>query len=155
MKDIAIKPTTSDEIPPLKTVVNETELFPGDMLPEMLSPFLGGDGEAVWLTAHLDDKAVGLCYAVPEALTNGTWNMLALAVLPAHRGDGVGGALVKSLEDDLRSQGIRVLIADTSGTSAFALTRRFYAKNGYEEEARIRDFWDAGDDKVVFRKALA
>lgn len=81
--------------------------------------------------------------------------MLALAVLPAHQGDGVGGALVKRLEDDLRSQGVRVLIADTSGTEAFALTRRFYAKNGYSEEARIRDFWDVGDDKVVFWKALA
>ncbi|MDW4497918.1 GNAT family N-acetyltransferase [Sulfitobacter sp. D35] len=155
MKDILIKPTTSDDIPALRAVVNETELFPGDMLPEMLSPFLGGDGEAVWLTALLDDKAVGLCFAVPEALTNGTWNMLALAVLPEHQGDGVGGALVKSLEDDLRSQGVRVLIADTSGTEAFALTRQFYVRCGYEKEARIRDFWDAGDDKVVFRKALA
>ncbi len=155
MKDVAIKPTTSADIPALKAVVDQTELFPGEMLPEMLSPFLGGEAEAVWLTAHLGDVPVGLCYAVPEELTNGTWNMLALAVLPAHQGDGVGGALVKRLEDDLRSQGVRVLIADTSGTDAFALTRRFYAKSGYSEEARIRDFWDAGDDKVVFWKGLA
>ena len=155
MKDIVITPTISDDIPALKAVVNETELFPGDMLPDMLSPFLGRGAEAVWLTAHLGGTPVGLCYAVPEELTNGTWNMLALAVLPAHQGDGVGGALVKRLEDDLRSQSVRVLIADTSGTEAFSLTRRFYAKNGYDEEARIRDFWDAGDDKVVFWKALA
>lgn len=130
MKDIAIKPTTTDDIPALKTVVDGTELFPGDMLPDMLSPFLAGEAEAVWLTAHLGGVPVGLCYAVPEELTNGTWNMLALAVLPQNQGDGVGGALVDKLEDDLRSRDVRVLIADTSGTEAFVLTRRFYAKSG-------------------------
>ena len=57
-------------------------------------------------------------------------------------------------EQHLRSKGQRNLIVDTSGTDDFALTRRFYAQNGYEEEAPIRDFWAAGDDKVIFRKAL-
>ena len=46
------------------------------------------------------------------------------------------------------------MIVDTSGTDDFAMTRKFYSQNGYEEEARIRDFWADGDDKVIFRKAL-
>jgi len=46
------------------------------------------------------------------------------------------------------------LIANTSGVDEFAQTRAFYFKNGYAEEARIRDFWDAGDDKIVFWKSL-
>ena len=57
-------------------------------------------------------------------------------------------------EQHLRSKGQRNLIVDTSGTDDFALTRRFYAQNGYEEEAPIRDFGAASDDKVIFRKAL-
>ena len=48
----------------------------------------------------------------------------------------------------------RILTVDTSSNDDFALTRKFYAQNGYEEEARICDFWSAGDDKVIFRKAL-
>jgi ribosomal protein S18 acetylase RimI-like enzyme len=91
---------------------------------------------------------------VPEALTDGTWNMLAIAVLPARQGEGRGGALVARLEAILRDRGQRVLIADTSGTDAFARTRAFYRVNGYAEEARIRDFWAEGDDKVVFWKSL-
>jgi hypothetical protein len=36
----------------------------------------------------------------------------------------------------------------------FERTRAFYAKNGYDQEARIRDFYKSGEDKIVFRKAL-
>ena len=46
------------------------------------------------------------------------------------------------------------MIVDTSGTEAFAETRAFYRKNGYTEEARIRDYWADGDDKITFRKPL-
>lgn len=43
----------------------------------------------------------------------------------------------------------------TSGLASFERTRAFYRKCGYDEEARIRDFYRAGDDKIVYRKALA
>lgn len=69
--------------------------------------------------------------------------------------NGCGGAIAKHLEAELKERGQRILIADTSGTDEFAQTREFYRKNGYAEEARIRDFWAAGDDKVVFWKSLS
>ena len=153
---MTIRPTKHEDIPALKLVLDGTELFPSEMLPDMLGKFLSHqDSEDVWLTFE-DERgtAVGFCYAAQEQLTEGTWNMLAIAVLPERQGSGVGGAITRKLEDVLRDKGQRVLIADTSGTDDFAMTREFYRKNGYEEEARIRDFWDAGDDKVVFRKAL-
>ena len=80
--------------------------------------------------------------------------MLAIAILPKRQGGGKGGAIVAALEAHLAESGNRVLIADTSGTDDFAQTREFYRKNGYVEEARIRDFWAEGDDKIVFWKAL-
>ncbi len=150
-----IRPTISADIPSLKRVLDETELFPSAMLPDMLSGFLSGDeGESVWFTAEEDGRAIGFCFAAPEALTEGTWNMLAIAVLPERQGGGAGGAIVAALENHLTERGNRLLIVDTSGKSDFARTREFYRKNGYSEEARIRDFWAAGDDKIVFRKAL-
>ena len=80
--------------------------------------------------------------------------MLAIAVLPSHQGKGLGRALVKYLENHLKKLGHRILIADTSGTHQFEQTRAFYRKNGYTEETRIRDFWAAGDDKIIFWKSL-
>lgn len=155
MMTMKMRPTKSADIPALKLVLDGTGLFPSQMLPDMLSGFLSGDdSESVWMTAEEDRNAIGFCFASPEALTEGTWNMLAIAVLPAKQGGGAGSAMVAALEKHLAEQGNRILIADTSGTDDFAQTREFYRKNGYTEEARIRDFWAAGDDKVVFWKAL-
>ena len=80
--------------------------------------------------------------------------MLAIAVHPDHQGNGVGAKLVKHLEQMLKQTEQRVLIVDSSGDDAFSLTRAFYAKNSYTEEASIRDFWGPNDDKVTFWKRL-
>jgi ribosomal protein S18 acetylase RimI-like enzyme len=150
-----VRPTKTQDLAALTHVLDGTGLFPSDMLPDMIKGFLSGEStEGIWLTCERDDEAIGFCYAAPEKLTEGTWNMLAIAVAPSVQGRGAGRSIVLALEDLLRSAGHRVLIADTSGTSEFDQTRRFYRKNGYHEEARIRDFWAAGNDKVVYWKAL-
>jgi ribosomal protein S18 acetylase RimI-like enzyme len=147
--------TEFSDIPALKTVLDQTGLFPSEMLPDMISEFLNDNrSNELWLTGEVNRDVVGFCYAVPEKLTEGTWNMLAIAVLPSQQANGVGGAIVAHLENYLRSQNHRVLIAETSGTMQFEQTRAFYRKCGYCEEARIRDFWAAGDDKIIFWKVL-
>lgn len=153
---MTIRPTTADDIGPLQDVLDATGLFPPELLPDMLRDFLEGAAEgALWLTAEIDGQGSGFCFAAPEPLTNGTWNMRAIAVLPAVQGRRLGAGLVAAMEQALLRQGSRILIVDTSGTEAYARTRRFYHRLGYTEAARIRDFWDAGDDKVVFWKSLA
>jgi hypothetical protein len=54
----------------------------------------------------------------------------------------------------LAASGERVLLVETSGLPEFGRTRAFYLHLGYAEEARIREFYQAGEDKIVFRKAL-
>ncbi len=150
-----VRPTRSGDLPALQLVLDETGVFPSELLPGMIEGFLSSEeSQDLWMTCDLDGAAVGFCYAVPEEFTEGTWNMLAIAVHPERQGAGHGGALVQALEAALRRQGHRVLIVDTSTTDEFSLTREFYRKNGYAEEARIRDFWAPGDDKVVFWKRL-
>lgn len=150
-----IRPTLASDIPALQIVLDQTELFPSEMLPEMVAGFLQADApQDLWLTCEANGVAIGLCYARPEMLADGTWNMLAIAVHPDSQGKGAGAALTKQMEDTLKENGQRVLIVDTSGADAFANTRAFYTQNGYTQEARIRDFWAPGDDKVIFWKQL-
>ena len=66
----------------------------------------------------------------------------------------VGTALMAGIETELRERNQRVLIVETSGLDAYAPARRFYRGLGYDEEARIREFYSAGEDKIVFRKDL-
>lgn len=153
---INVRPTTQHDISALQNILDATELFPSDMLPEMISHFLSGnDTSSHWFTAEADGVAIGFCYAQQEMLAEGTWNMLAIAVDPTHQGLGCGAAIVTHLEERLSADQQRVLIADTSGNDAFMRTRAFYAKNGYTKEACIREYWGPGDDKVTFWKRLS
>ena len=150
-----IRPTQASDVPELQLVLGATDLFPAQMLPELIAGYLANDDQSeIWLTCEKDGRAIGFCYCVPEQMAEGAWNMLAIAVMPGEQSQGCGGALTQTLEAELTKQGQRILIADTSGTPAFARTRAFYLANGYSQEARIRDFWAPGDDKIVFWKAL-
>ena len=62
--------------------------------------------------------------------------------------------MMRYLANRLRAGGERVLLVETMGTPAFERTRAFYRANGYAEEARIREFYEPGGDKVVFWKRL-
>lgn len=106
-----------------------------------------------WLS-YDDGSPAAVAYCAPEAMTMGTWNVLLIAVHPDRQGEGIGAQMMSYIEAKLASAGARVLLVETSGTDDFIRTRAFYAQQGYDEEARIREYYDVGDDKVVFRKAL-
>ena len=73
---------------------------------------------------------------------------------PTGQGTGVGGALVAATERDLATAGGRLLLVETSSLDDFAAARRFYDGLGFTREARLRDFYAEGEDKIVFWKRL-
>ena len=149
-----IRPLRAQDLPALRAVIDANELFPSVMLDEMTAPFLAGEAaEERWLT-YDDGGPLALAYYVPERMTEGTFNLLLIAVHPDQHGRGIGAKLMAHAEADLAARRGRVLLVETSGLDAFARTRGFYHSIGYDEEARIREFYAAGEDKVVFRKAL-
>ena len=154
----AIRPVTANDVPALKAVIDGTGLFPSELLDDMLAGYLSGNGDIdIWLT--IDDEGpeprpVAVAYAAPERMTSGTWNLYLIAVHPEQQSRGVGARIVRHIEYVLAARGERLLLVETSGLPAFERTRAFYRANGYDEEARIREFYDAGEDKVIFRKTL-
>ena len=149
-----IRPALRADLPALKAVIEATGLFPPEMLGEMISGYLGGTaGNEFWLTID-DGGPVAVSYCAPEAMTSGTWNLYLIAVHPDCQGNGRGAALLRHIERALTARGERVLLVETSGLPEFERTRAFYRRCGYAEEARVRDFYAAGEDKVIFWKSL-
>ena len=152
-----IRPATSDDILSIQALTEATGLFQPHELEDfsgMISEHLEGEqAEHCWIV-DADQEVTAAAYYAPEAFAEGVWNLYFIAVHPTHQGQGRGSALLKYVEQTLTQQGERLLLVETSGLDGFEATRRFYHKNGYDEEARIRDFYKAGDDKITFRKAL-
>lgn len=124
------------------------------MLDEMIAGFLDGqEPYSRWLTDTANPPRV-VAYCAPEQMTEGTQNLYLIAVHPDAQSKGLGSRFLAHLEETLADTGTRILLVETSGTTEFERTRAFYDKNGYEREARIRDFYQSGDDKIIFRKAL-
>jgi ribosomal protein S18 acetylase RimI-like enzyme len=146
-----IRPLRQDDLPRAQALIAAVDLFPPELLPGMAGPFLSGQAEDRWLLAEDGDA---IAYVAPERLTEGTWNLLLLAVDPARQGQGLGRALITAVEQVLREAGARLLLVETSGVPEFSGQREFYRHIGYAEEARIRDYYQAGDDKVIFVKTL-
>lgn len=142
-------------MPALKAVIDANDLFPSHLLDDMMAGYFNGDaGDDFWLTDD-DDRPVAVAYYAPERMTEGTWNLYLIAVHPNYQGQGRGAALLRHVEQTLAARGERLLLVETSGSASFERTRSFYRTCGYDEEARIRDFYQAGEDKIIFRKALA
>ena len=139
----------------LKTLVDAVGLFPSGEFDAMLESYCTGSLDADHAMITFDDGSLaGIAYYAPERMTAGTWNLYLVGVAPQRRSEGIGSALLRAVDSTLAARGERVLLVETSGLPEFERTRAFYRANGYDEEARIREFYAAGEDKVVFRKAL-
>ncbi len=157
----AIRPATAEDQSAILDLAVASGLFQeheAGALAEMLADaFTGGLQDHHWIVMEQGAAASPLtgaaCFA-PEVMSDRVWNLYFIAVVPQDQGRGLGTALLTHVEETLRRQDARLLLIETSSLDSFERTRRFYLGNGYEEEARIRDFYRAGEDKVVFRKLL-
>jgi ribosomal protein S18 acetylase RimI-like enzyme len=150
-----IRTVTKADLNHLKQVIETSELFPAEMLEDMMQDyFLNTATEEIWITSLEQNIPVAIGYCAPERLTDGTYNLYLIAVHKDYQAKGIGSQLLRFIEATLQSKGKRILIVETSGLPEFELTRAFYEKNGYHREAVLRDFYRNGEDKVVFWKKL-
>lgn len=150
-----IRPVVESDIPALKQVVDSCELFPSEFLEEMLANYLNvPDSEEIWFTCSENDTLVGFGYCVPEQLTEGTYNLLAIGVAKNAQRTSIGQKMMGYIEDVLKGKNGRILIVETSSDQAQEGARNFYRKLTYTQMAVIKDFWKDGEDKIVFWKRL-
>ncbi len=154
-----IRPTHPQETGHLMAIARGTGVFKPmeiDALGEVLDDYHQGNlqqGHRA-VTIERDGRAIGFAYFAPTAMTDRTWHLYWIFVEQQTRAKGIGAQLLKYTEQEIRQAGGRLLIIETSALPVYDLTRKFYLKHGYEQEAIVRDFYADGDDMVVFRKRL-
>ena len=154
-----IRAITPADSPAVAEIAIDSGLFSESddgFLNQMMSDYFAlNQTEGHQCVIDMTDRPLGVAYFAPAKATAGTWYLTMIAVVADQQGLGRGAALMRHVEEALRSSGERLLLVETSGQPTFEQTRTFYKKCGYTEEARVRDYYSAGDDMVLFRKALS
>ena len=126
-----------------------------DVAVELVDDALGGGTDYRFVVDEGEGGAL-LGYACFGAtpMTEGTFDLYWIVVEPFAKRAGVGRRLLERVEAELRREGARLLRVETEGGDAYAATRAFYQRVGYEVLATIRDFYALGRDLVVFGRYL-
>lgn len=106
------------------------------------------------LVAESGSDLVGyICYG-PAPGTLGTWDIYWQAVARARQGQGIGAALTKGTEIEIRKAGGRLAVIETSGTPLYEKTVRFHSAQGYKTVACVPEYYAPGDDKLIMVKRM-
>ena len=126
-----------------------------DVALELIDDALANNASDYWVRVALLDGVVSgyICFG-PTPMTESTFDLYWIVTHKNARGHGVAPSLVRAMETELakkRSVSIRV---ETSQTEGYGAARRLYAKLGYPEAARFKNFYKAGDDLIVYYKRV-
>ena len=155
-----IHPTVPADTPALLAIAEGTGVFKPmeiEALQEVLDDYHAENQNFghKCVSYYKDGQVIGFAYYAPASMTDRTWDLYWIAVNKQIHARGVGGELLKYVEEDIRRENGRQLYIETSSLPHYELTRRFYLKHHYDQEAILRDYYADGDDMVVFRKHLA
>ena len=82
------------------------------------------------------------------------YDLYRIAVAETFKGGGVGRELMARSEAAILKSGGTKIYVETSSRPPYAPARAFYRRCGYQVDAVLKDYYDDGDDKVIFAKIL-
>ncbi len=169
--EIKIRKTISEDREAIKTILIDTQIFYQEEIDcalELIDIYLNNPSQKDYLIASAltptlpsptgwegkGERVVGyVCYG-KAPLTNGAYDLYWIAVKSDYQRQGIGKNLLKYVEDEIVKFSGRILLAETSSRAVYEKTRQFYINNNFSEEARIKDFYSKGDDKIIYRKDM-
>ena len=145
--------------PRVETILRATRVFREDEIRvglEVLDSYLANPEQDYTALGAFTPGGELLGFSIhgPTPCTLGTWDLYWIAVSPEAQGLGVGSVLLKEVEGRLARSNARLLVIETSSRPEYDPTRAFYLKRGYREVARVPDFYEVGDDRVIYAKNL-
>jgi GNAT superfamily N-acetyltransferase len=157
--ELTLGPLERKDRAAVETLLSATAVFRADEIDvamEVFDSYLAKPGQDYSAVGAFTPGGDLLGYYVvgPTPCTLGTWDLYWIAVTPEAEGKGVGTALIKEVERRLTLSKARQLIIETSSRPPYDPTRAFYLRKGYREVARVPDFYEVDDDRVIYSKTL-
>jgi ribosomal protein S18 acetylase RimI-like enzyme len=83
-------------------------------------------------------------------MTRATFDLYWIATRADRMGKGYGRAMVEFVVEEARKMGGKLLVIETSSQESYGTTRRFYDRIGATLAATLPDYYDEGDDKLIY-----
>jgi ribosomal protein S18 acetylase RimI-like enzyme len=99
-----------------------------------------------------DRKTLGYSCFGPIPCTKRSFDIYWIAVHIDYKGKGIGKQLIAETEKKIIEMGGKTIYLDTASRPLYEPTRQFYLRCSYVAEAQFKDYYDFGDDKIVFVK---
>lgn len=135
-----------------------------ELVEERLSRGLASEYYFLFVDEPATGRTVGYACFGPIPCTQGSFDLYWVAVHRECQGRGFGRRLVAAAEaamheglagpNGCRLAPARRVYIETSSQPKYEPTRTFYDHCGYRVEACLKDFYAAGDDKLLYVKAL-
>jgi ribosomal protein S18 acetylase RimI-like enzyme len=155
-----IRPMESRDKAAVMALIEATGFFRPEeavVAEELVDVYLGVPGQNDYQVIVIEDAegaVAGYLTYGPTPMAVGVYDLYWMAVAPRAQGMGYGRKLVEWLEAQARAQHARLIIIETSSTPKYEPTRRFYLGLKYTEVARIPDYYQSGDDRVIYTKRM-
>ncbi len=150
-----------EDRPGLKALLNAQEHFKPEEIKvalELIDIVLAHPSQEDYII-HIAEgpggKILGYIGHGKAPLTDAVYDIYWIVVHPAFWNQGVGSSLLRQAEADLRRRRARLLLIETSSQPSYEAPRVFYLRHGYQEQARILDYYAVGDHKLIFGKILS
>jgi ribosomal protein S18 acetylase RimI-like enzyme len=112
----------------------------------------GGASGYNFVIARDGAGALGFACYGPTPLTLSTFDLYWIGTAHEARGRGAGSALMRHVEDAMVAQGAQLIMIETESRDEYWPARRLYERHGWTLEARIRDFYAPGSDRLLYAK---
>jgi ribosomal protein S18 acetylase RimI-like enzyme len=155
-----IRPLESRDKAAVMALIEATGFFRPEeavVAEELIDIYLTVPGQKDYRVVVIEDgegRVAGYLTFGPTPMAVGVFDLYWMAVDPRAQGRGYGRRLVEWLEDEARAERARLIIIETSSTPKYEPTRRFYLGLKYSEVACIPDYYQAGDDRVIYTKRI-
>jgi len=149
----------NEDLENVRNILSSREIFHDDELEianELVEETLeeGSESPYLFVFAEIDGKTAGYSCFGRIPCTKYSWDLYWIGVHHDYKRLGLGKILVHETEKIIKENGGKYMYIETSSRERYSPTHSFYDSCDCKIAARIKDFYDEGDDKLLYKKCL-